>query len=177
MVIRLATCEMCGREIYGRPISIEIEGAELSVCPGCAKHGKKKEVKPKPKPPTARASVSTQRSSTTTRTFPTRQRRDLGADKQLVTDYNERIRLERQKMKLTQKEVSIQTKISISELQSIETGKMRPSDNLIERLEKFFKIKITEDVLSVGKKDQLKGPAFQTLGDIVVIKKKKDDEE
>ena len=80
-------------------------------------------------------------------------------------------------MKLSQKDVSLQTKISVSELQSIETGKMRPSDNLIDRLEKFFNIKITEEVVAVGKKDQQKGPAFQTLGDIVVIKKKNEDED
>jgi ribosome-binding protein aMBF1 (putative translation factor) len=80
-------------------------------------------------------------------------------------------------MRLTQKEVSIQTKISVSELQSIETGKMRPSDNLIERLERFFKINITEEVVAVGKKDSQKGPGFQTLGDIVVIRKKNEDED
>lgn len=167
---------MCGREIFGRPISIKIEGAELSVCPGCAKHGKKV-VKPKPKPAASRMRNPTQGSSTPSRTFSSRRPRVTRADKQLVSDFNERIRLQRQKMKLSQKDVSFQTKISISELQSIETGKMRPSDNLIERLEKFFEIKITEEVVAVGKKDQQKGPAFQTLGDIVVIKKNNEDEE
>lgn len=176
MVIKLATCEMCGREIYGKPISIEIEGAELSVCPSCAKHGKKV-VKSKPQPIAASTRYSAIKSSTSTRTISVRRPRDIEMDKQLIPNYNERIRLERQKMKLSQKDVSIQTKISVSELQSIEAGKMRPSDNLIERLEKFFKIKITEDVVSVGKKDQQKGPAYQTLGDVVVIKKKKDEEE
>ena len=168
---------MCGREIYGRPISIEIEGAELSVCPACAKHGKRKE-KPKPKPVTSTVHSSSRDSTPApSRTFYPQQSRAVKAEKDLVADYNERIRLQRQKMKLSQKDVSIQTKISVSELQSIEAGKMRPSDNLIERLEKFFKINITEEVVAVGKKDQQKGPAFQTLGDIVVIKKKNEEEE
>ncbi|MCG3259069.1 MAG: helix-turn-helix domain-containing protein, partial [Candidatus Heimdallarchaeota archaeon] len=86
-------------------------------------------------------------------------------------------RLARQKMKLTQKEVSIQTKISVAELQSLETSKMRPSDDLIGRLEKFYNIKMTEEIQAYGSKDQKKGSTFQTLGDIVVIKKKKDEEE
>ena len=175
-MIELATCEMCGREIFGKPISIKIEGAELSVCPACAKHGKRV-VKPKPKPTASRMRAPVQGSSTPSRTFSSRQPRRTRADKQLVGDYNERIRLQRQKMKLSQKDVSIQTKISVSELQSIETGKMRPSDNLIQRLEKFYDIKITEEVVSVGKKDQQKGPAFQTLGDIVVIRKNNEDED
>ncbi len=172
----MATCEMCGREIYGRPIVIQIEGAELSVCPSCSKHGKKM-VKSNPNPATSNVRASIRNTSPQSRTAPSRVYRNVGDDKQLVPDYNERIRLQRQKMKLSQKDVSMQTKISVSELQSIETGKMRPSDNLIERLEKFFNIKITEEIVAVGKKDQQKGPAFQTLGDIVVIKKKTEDEE
>jgi len=167
---------MCGTEIYGRPISIQIEGAELIVCPACAKHGKKV-VKPKPKPAVSRMRTPTRSSSTPSRTFSSQRPRVTRADKQLVSDYNERIRLQRQKMKLSQKDVSIQTKISVSELQSIETGKIRPSDNLIGRIEKFYEIKITEEVVAVGKKDQQRGPAFQTLGDIVVIKKNNEDEE
>lgn len=165
---------MCGREIYGRPINIKIEGAELDVCPACAKHGQKV-VKTKPKVSTTRTRAPVQQSRTTSRPSPAKiQSRDEG--KELVPDYNERIRLARQKMKLTQKDVSIQTKISVQELQSIETGKMRPSDVLIEKLEKFFKISITEEVKAYGVKDQKKGPAYQTLGDIVVIRKDKDEE-
>ncbi|TFG10712.1 TIGR00270 family protein [Candidatus Heimdallarchaeota archaeon] len=167
---------MCGREIYGKPISIKIEGAELSVCPACAKHGKRVD-KPKPKPVSSRGRAPVRTSPPPSRTFSSQKSRDTRTENQLVPDYHERIRLQRQKMKLSQKEVSIQTKISVSELQSIETGKMRPSDNLIERLEKFFKIKITEEIVTVGKKDSQKGPAFQTLGDIVVIRKKNEDEE
>jgi len=167
---------MCGREIFGRPIIIKIEGAELSVCPACAKHGKRVD-KPKPKPTSSRAQAPVRASSTPSRTFTPQRTRYTRAEKQLVSDYHERIRLQRQKMKISQKDVSIQTKISVSELQSIETGKMRPSDNLIERLEKFFKIKITEEIVAVGKQDSQKGPAFQTLGDIVVIRKKNEDEE
>ncbi|MCK5408790.1 MAG: hypothetical protein KAJ30_00875, partial [Candidatus Heimdallarchaeota archaeon] len=44
----MATCEMCGIEIYSKPINIEIEGAVLLVCPSCAKHGKQI-IKTKPK--------------------------------------------------------------------------------------------------------------------------------
>ena len=38
---------MCGQEINTRPINIQIEGAELLVCPSCSKHGKPV-VKPAP---------------------------------------------------------------------------------------------------------------------------------
>ena len=95
-MIELSTCEMCGREIFGRPISIKIEGAELSVCPACAKHGKRVD-KPKPKPAVSRTRAPVQSSSTPSRTFSSHKPRDTRAEKQLVGDYNERLRLQRQK--------------------------------------------------------------------------------
>lgn len=168
---------MCGREIYSKPITIEIEGAELSVCPSCAKHGKQVS-KPKPKPKGAsfsgvRTVLPSQSKQPASRPYKSHEESET---KVLASDYSERIRLARQKKKLTQKEVSIQTKVSVAELQSIETGKMRPPDAIIAKLENFFKIRITEDIQAYSLKDQKKGPAFQTLGDVVVIKKKKDEE-
>ncbi|MHA1811315.1 MAG: multiprotein bridging factor aMBF1 [Candidatus Heimdallarchaeaceae archaeon] len=176
----MSTCEMCGREILSRPISIEIEGAVLLVCPSCAKHGKQV-TKPKPKK-TGFSGIRTapspkSRTSTRQPTSKPYRGRPVVDSKELATDFHERIRLARQKKRMTQKEVSIQTKISVQELQSIETGKMRPPDTIIAKLESFFNIKITEEVVSYSPKDQKKGSASQTLGDIVVLKKKKKDEE
>jgi len=165
---------MCGNEIYSRPITIKIEGAELSVCPSCAKHGERV-VQPKPQRQKASSKPYFQQRTTPSKPASSRPYKEEESG-MLVSDYHERIRLARQRMKLTQKEVSIQTKISTSELQSIETGKMRPPDRIVKILEKFFDIKLTEEVESYRPKDQKKGPAHQTLGDIVVIKKKKDEE-
>lgn len=170
---------MCGIEIFSRPINIEIEGAVLLVCPSCAKHGKQV-TKPKPKKTgfSGTRTTSSVQSRTSTRkpaSRPYRGRSEVDS-KELASDYHERIRLARQKKRMTQKDVSMQTKISVQELQSIETGKMRPSDTLIKKLESFYNIKITENITSYSPKDQKKGPAFQTLGDVVVLKKKKDEE-
>ena len=167
---------MCGQEIYSRPIKIEIEGAVLEVCPSCAKHGKKV-TQSKPVRPRVSTQPTISRKTPSPRYSAPRGSKPMieGERKELVPDYHERIRLARQKKKLTQKDVSIQTKVSVSELQSIETGKMRPPDKIIEKLEKFFDIKITEEVKAYRPQDQKKGPGHQTLGDIVVIKKKDDE--
>ena len=173
----MSTCEMCGNEIFSKPINIEIEGAILAVCPSCAKHGKK--VTPKT---SKRAQIPSrqpyQQRITAHRKTPIRSSKpyDSGVNSELAPDYNEKVRLARQKMKLSQKDVSIQTKISVQELQSIETGKMRPPDDIVKKLERFFGIKLTEELKSYGVQDQKKGTAFQTLGDVVVIKKKKDED-
>ncbi|NPD87086.1 MAG: TIGR00270 family protein [Asgard group archaeon] len=173
----MATCEMCGQEIYARPIKIEIEGAVLEVCPSCAKHGKKV-TQQKPTRTRTSAQPAIQRRTSPSRYSSSSSSKSVIArgENELVPDYHERIRLARQKMKLSQKDVSIQTKVSVSELQSIETGKMRPPDKIIEKLEKFFDIKITEEVKAYRPQDQKQGSAFQTLGDIVVIKKKNDED-
>ena len=167
---------MCGNEIFSKPITIEIEGAELSVCPSCAKHGKRV-IQPKSPSPKTGARPYLQQKPSTSRPVASRSHRADNGGRELVSDYHERIRLARQKMKFTQKEVSIQTKISTPELQSIETGKMRPSDKIIGILEKFFDIKLTEAVQTYRPQDQKKGHTVQTLGDIVVIKKKKNEEQ
>ena len=141
---------MCGKEIFAKPITIEIEGAVLSVCPSCAKHGKQvTKPNPKPKPSIYGGTRTTSTSQARTTRQPTSKPyrgRSENESKELAADYPDRIRLARQKKGMTQKEVSIESKISIQELQSIETGKMRPPDAIIEKLEKFFNIKITEDV-------------------------------
>ena len=166
---------MCGKEIYSRPITIKIEGAELSVCPSCAKHGERV-IQSKPQKQKTSSKPYFQQRTTPSKSTSSRPFREEEGGGLLASDYHEKIRLARQRMKLTQKEVSIQTKISTPELQSIETGKMRPPDRIVKILEKFFDIKLTEEVESYRPKDKKKGPAHQTLGDIVVIKKKKDEE-
>lgn len=167
---------MCGQEIYARPVKIEIEGAVLEVCPSCAKHGKKV-TETKSSKPRSFTQPTTSKRTSAPRFTSSRSSQPIAGGKELVPDYHERIRLARQKMKLTQKDVSIQTKVSVSELQSIETGKMRPPDKIIEKLEKFFEIKITEEVKAYRPQDQRKSAAFQTLGDIVVIKKKNEEDD
>lgn len=173
------TCEMCGTEIHERPIEIKIEGAVLAVCGRCAKHGKRVDSRPTriTRPTTQVRTVSKPRSPTPRRTTPSTPYRGSmgGGTGELVSDYTERIRLVRQKMKLTQKEVSIQTKISTAVLQSIEIGKVRPTDDIRKRIEKFFNIKLTEEVVRPSAQEMKKGTHIQTLGDIVVIKKKSEE--
>jgi len=169
---------MCGREIHGAPIPIKIEGATLYVCPSCAKHGER--IKEKKTSPAVRPTKSTTTRKVKVTTPKVSMKRSFAvvdaAAVNLVEDYADRIRLARQKMGLSQKEVSIKTKISVSELQSLETGKMRPSDETRERLEKFFNIKLTEEISTYSAEKLKKKPTVQTLGDIVVIKEKKKKE-
>ncbi len=170
---------MCGAEIQTRPIQIKIEGAQLYVCPSCSKHGKRVQT-PSPskkisvdrkKKSAKRTSISKVPTSSSNkhRYYKRKQEKDL------ISNYGEIIRKARQTKNMKQKQVTAKTKISLPELQSIESGKIRPTDEQIDLIEKFFNIKITENVANVDPKEVKKRKSFQTLGDIVVIKKKKED--
>ena len=52
---------------------------------------------------------------------------------------------------------------------------MRPTDDIRKRIEKFFNIKLTEEVVRPSAQEMKKGTHIQTLGDIVVIKKKSEE--
>ncbi len=178
----LHRCEMCGKEVP-RLIEIEIEGARLFVCNSCAVHGKK--VIEKKTSSRKRRVVNTAKTSTGAKPIkttpihnvqkPARQyTRKYNSDgsEMLAEDYGERLRLARQKLKLTQKEVAKKTKISATIIQSFELGKLKPTDEQIKVLEKFYGIKLTEKIINYGVSDTKHTPTYQTLGDIVVIKKK-----
>jgi len=101
-------CEVCGRKIHGKPVKALIEGAKLTVCGECAKHGTiiweepktpsplppKPEAKPKKiatlKPPPVATGVGTQKASE--------------VSLELVDDYDVKVRQAREKMGLTHEE-------------------------------------------------------------------------
>ena len=171
-------CEMCGRDTF-QATEIEIEGARMLVCSSCSKHGKVVPKTPQKRKNTSKTS-SSPKTGSYTQTKPLTQNRQIRfsssqykEESELLEDYGQIIRLARQKKELEQKDVAIQLKITISELQSIEAGKMRPTDEQIKKLEKFFEINITEAVKAGRPDESNKNKQYQTLCDIVVVKKEK----
>ena len=95
-------------------------------------------------------------------------------EKVLVEDYGDRVREARQKMGLSHQELSRRIREAVSMLQNIETGKLKPSDSVIKKLERELHISLMEEVTdfefapTAGKSSK-----STTLGDIIVIKDKK----
>lgn len=175
-------CEVCGRKIHGKPVKALIEGAQLTVCGECAKHGiitweepekpspllPKPEAKPKkvaiPKPPIA-AGVGTQRAGE--------------VSLELVEDYDVKVRQAREKMGLTHEELGKKINEKVSVLKKIETRKIKPDNRLAAKLEHALRIKLlvpaSEDkvpALTVSK--QPSRPL--TLGDLVQLDKERAEE-
>jgi putative transcription factor len=169
-------CEVCGRKIHGNPIRAIIEGAKLTVCVECSKHGKiirEEEVElgqRAPKKTPVPFSAKMQRKKT------------VGAKveitQEVVESYHAKIRQAREKLGLSHEELGKKINEKASVLSKLETGKMTPNNVLVTKLEHALKIKllvpIKEEKISY---EMPKLPNRETtLGDLIQLNKKGGEE-
>jgi len=124
-------CEVCGRETSVL-IPVIIDGALVYACPRCAKLGTPVKRKAEPPPPPRR---------------PVPRRRGRGPDLlavewELVEDYGRRIREARNRLNMTLDELASRVGERRSALAKIERGELRPTDQVIARLERVLGIKL-----------------------------------
>ncbi len=181
-------CEVCGRKIHANPIRANIEGAKLTVCAECAKHGKiiyPDEENTAPKSPflivASGSSIGSAPASSSGAAKPKKQpqmlqkKRNLVAKveitQELVEDCAALIRVTREKLGFSHETLGLKINERASVLKHVELGKMVPDNLLASKLERALKIKllvpIEEDkpapVLVVDKNQEM------TLGDIIEI--------
>ena len=167
-------CEVCGRKIHSSPIRAEIEGAKLTVCIECSKHGKiiREEevegVQRTSKPPTSIPFIQKKK--------PPQVRVEI--TQEVVEGYDSKIRQAREKLGLSHEELGKKINEKASVLSKLETGKMAPNNLLVTKLEHALKIKllvpIKEEKISQGfPKSPSRKP---TLGDLIQLNKKTGEE-
>ncbi len=158
---------------------VVIEGAKLTVCTECSKHGKatweepaKPTVTPYPQGVMAqatptRAPIQIKKKIITAR---------VDTSQEIITDYAEVIRQAREKASLSHEDLGKKINEKESVLRKIETGKMAPNDLLISKLEHTLKIKLMVPVAE-EKVSLPKSPSHElTLGDLVDLSKKGKEE-
>ncbi|MDH5753997.1 MAG: multiprotein bridging factor aMBF1 [Candidatus Bathyarchaeota archaeon] len=170
-------CEVCGRKIHGKPYRVIIEGAKLTVCSTCAKHGTIIWEEAKPKTVTPKLRV--------TRPAPLKIQSKkppqiaVESTLELVEDFDVKIRLAREKLGLSHEELGKKISEKVSVLKKIETGKMTPDNKLAAKLEHALTVKLLVPVPE-GKVAQTKIPEPSsrklTLGDLIQLSKKKMEE-
>ena len=162
-------CEVCGHKIHTEPITAVIEGAKLTVCLECSKHGKiihQEEVTlPKPDLKKPKTSVTVVQKKPVVASVQITQ--------ELAQDYANKIRAAREKLALTHEELGKKINEKASVLRNLEAGKMEPNNQLASKLEHMLKIKLLVPV-SEEKVSQIPKSASQelTLGDLIKIDKK-----
>jgi len=160
-------CVVCGHKIHEDPITAVIEGAKLTVCVECSKHGKiiyEEPAAPKQalKKPQAHITMV--------------QRKPMVAEVQITQevteDYANKIRVAREKLMLTHEELGKKINEKASVLRNLEVGKMSPNNQLASKLEHMLKIKLLVPI-SEEKVNQIPQSADQelTLGDIIELDK------
>ena len=169
-------CEVCGSKIYGKPYRVMIEGANLTVCNQCAKHGTivREEPKPiglmpKPKKRLQPLKIQTKKPPETT----------VDTSLELIEKFDQKIRQAREKLGLSHEELGKKINEKVSLLKKIETRKMAPNNKLAAKLEYALKIKLlvpaTEEKVPQPKIPKLASREL-TLGDLIQLNKKEKEE-
>jgi putative transcription factor len=165
-------CEVCGRKIHSVPIIALIEGAKLTVCIECSKHGR-----------VIHEEIIEQRTAKPLTPVSFVQRKKplpvkVDTNQEIVEEYNSKIRHAREKLGLSHEELGKKINEKASVLSKLETGRMTPNNTLVTKLEHVLKIKllvpIKEEKISQGFP---KSPSHETtLGDLIQLGKKGEEE-
>jgi putative transcription factor len=119
-------CEVCGNPIHGELMSALIDGSILRVCNNCAKLG----------------TPSTHRDVRIAPPQPRVMRSPPLDELELRRDFNLLIKQARQKMGLSQEDLGRRINEKPSVIRLLESGKLKPSDNLARKFAHFLKIEV-----------------------------------
>ena len=163
-------CEVCGQKIHNGPLTAVIEGARLTVCVECSKHGKvvtQDEYTPKQKPlgrPSPRIPVMQQKKKTEIK---------VEITQEITEDYTAKIRQAREKLGLTHEDLAKRINEKTSVIGKLETGKIQPSNILATKLEHALKIKLLTPITEEKAATLTPKTANRevTLGDLIQLDK------
>jgi putative transcription factor len=166
-------CEVCGHKIHDEPITAIIEGARLTVCVECSKHGKivhQEEVAlPQKSLKKTQAPVAMV------------QRKPVVAKVEITQepaeDYASKIKAAREKLMLTHEELGKKINEKASVLRNLEAGKMSPNNQLASKLEHMLKIKLLVPISQEKVPPPVSKSANQelTLGDLIDMDSKEEE--
>ena len=166
-------CEVCGRKIYGRSHPVIIEGAKLTVCDVCSKHGtiviERKNSK-----------SFQQRKNVPKRLLKPRVGRKTNGQLtienklQLTENFGSTMRTARRKLGLSQEDLGDKINEKVSVIKKVETERMIPDNKLATKLERALKIKLLVSVPEEKTPQKQivrskQGP--RTLGDLIQLEK------
>ena len=158
-------CELCGKET-DRTKPVFIEGTQLRVCKDCARFGESHATSAKKKETASHTQVVER--------LQARERRmhvkDIYQEEEVIElapDFPDRIKEARMARDWKQETLAAKINEKASVISKLESGAMRPNDNLIKKLEKELGIKLRERVAVVKPESTKSGSKALTLADFV----------
>lgn len=172
-------CDICGSRIKGEPIVIEIEGTVLTVCEECRKKYVSKTVKViSTGSTTGKVYTKEGPKGTTYRVMTkTQQKRVRVEQLEIVENYAEIIRSAREKLGLSREILAKLLGVKESIVRRIEEGQLMPDIELAKKLEKILGVKLITTTEEYPISIQQSSKFELTLGDIVEIRKRDEEEE
>ena len=137
---RILNCDICGRQIHGKPNRIVVEGARMTACDSCARLGTPYQ---EPKVVSAVPLIVTARPKPPIPPLPADRRapREIrGLD--VAENYPQIIQKARKKHALSQEDLALKVKERLSIIQKIELGKMVPDMRLARAIEHVLRVKL-----------------------------------
>jgi len=152
-------CELCGMECYCKPA--KIDGVKMMLCPNCIKHGQVVEYRPKNKAVSSKPISQRIRKPKVKDVY-----KDM--DKELISNWNNIIKSSREKKGMTREQLGFKIGERTVTISKIENGDLRPSDKVVEKLEKELNIKLIEQVADIHSSlSSSKTKSTLTLGDFI----------
>jgi putative transcription factor len=161
-------CELCGRETKGCKEAI-IDGAKMYVCPDCIKYA---EGGVQHEEPVSRGEFRPTPAYRTPPTFKPRKAppKDIyqSMQKELVSNWNHLIEAARKKKGLSREELGFKIGERTVTIAKLENGDLRPSDQIITKLEKELGITLLEEIKEgTPTLQQTRSQTKYTLGDFI----------
>ena len=146
-----------------------VEGSMLHICSKCLHFGEAIEVK------RPAAEIVAQRLQRSKRGYVSMYKKEpkKSADFMVVSDYHNKVKVARQKMKITQDDLAKSIAERASVVQRVESGNLEPSLKLARKLQQFLRITLVqkEEASSIGASTAGVSSSGFTIGDL--IKKKR----
>lgn len=177
---RVYVCEICGKTIFGYPMTVKVAGYPSKVCPSCAKNIRKERLRPSQRTRSGKALALTKRKPTKRAKGPTTRAgaRPRTEEYELVDDYGENIRRAREELGLKIEQIAESIRIKASLLRKVEAGRIAPSYEVAKAIEKLLDVDIIEKKRSSGALEVLASRREDytpvTLGELVRLKEKKE---
>ena len=165
-------CEICGREIVGKPARSLVEGARLIVCQQCSSLGTQLPGFPD-RPP--RPTVAPTRTHAPIERLP-----KAIEESDLLEEYADIIKEGREKQGLTQQDLAFKAKEKVTVIQKIEIGKMLPTMRLTKELEHILRVRLLapREEIEIPSPPRRASPAPNvTLGDVALVRHKEESED
>lgn len=155
-------CELCGKEILGKPKRVVVEGAELETCAACGGLGTEIRHHQTFMGPTSKVATHSRA-----------RYRDIyrQMEGEIDPDFDDIVKSARRRAGITQEQLAAKIMEKALVIKKIERKELMPDDKLRKKLEKALNVNL---LIEIGREKAQRGKQSGnlTLGDVAVVRRR-----